>query len=104
MIVTCFGQEPEPQGGRWWKLVRDGAESIRELPLHRRFMPHATKDEAILIAEGARPEDALWIDEAELPSAVHEPHPLRVPWGYEGWLETALSWITAHAEGLNSWK
>ncbi|WP_309707523.1 phosphotransferase, partial [Armatimonas sp.] len=42
--------------------------------------------------------------EAELPSAVHEPHPLRVPWGYEGWLETALSWITAHAEGLNSWK
>ena len=91
MTLTCFGQEPESL--RWWKLVREEAESIRDLPLHRRFMPHVTKDEATLIVEGARPEEALWIDEAELPTEVHEPHPLRVPWGSAGWLETALSWI-----------
>lgn len=102
MTLTCFGQETESL--RWWKLVREEAESVRELPLHRRFMPHATKDEATLIVEGARPEEALWIDEAELPHAVHEPHPLRVPWGYAGWLETALAWIAAHADGLYFWK
>ncbi|WP_395142624.1 phosphotransferase [Armatimonas sp.] len=102
MIVTCFGQESQSQ--RWWKLVGAGAESVRELPLHRRFMPHATKDEATLIAEGARPDEALWIDEADLPVAVHEPHLLRVPWGYAGWLEVALAWIAEHADGLRSWK
>ncbi|WP_395088726.1 phosphotransferase [Armatimonas sp.] len=102
MIVTCFGQESQSQ--RWWKLVREGAESVHELPLHRRFMPDSTQDEATLIAEGARPDEALWMDEADLPVAVHEPHLLRVPWGYAGWLETALAWIGAHAAGLHSWK
>lgn len=102
MTVTCFGQEAE--SGLWWKLVREGVDSIRELPLHRRFMPYATKEEATLIVEGTRPEEAPWIDEAELPLAVHEPHPLRVPWGYTGWLETALSWIATHADSLHSWK
>ena len=102
MIVTCFGQESQSQ--RWWKLVREGTESVRELHLHRRFMPHSTKDEATLIAEGTRPDEALWIEEADLPVAVQGPHLLRVPWGYAGWLETALAWIGAHAEGLHSWK
>lgn len=102
MIVTCFGQDPQSQ--RWWKLVQEGAEALRALPLHRRFMPHASKDEATLIAEGARPDEALWMDGADLPVAVHEPHPLRVPWGYAGWLEAALAWIAEHAEGLHSWK
>ena len=102
MIVTCFGQEP--QSLRWWKLVREGAESVRELPLHRRFIPHATKEEVTLVAEGTRPDEALWIDEAELPVAVQEPHQLRVPWGFAGWLESALAWIAEHAEGLHSWK
>lgn len=102
MIVTCFGQES--QSLRWWKLVREGAESVHELPLHRRFLPHSTKEEVTLVAEGSRPEDALWIDEIELPREVHEPHLLRVPWGYAGWLEAALAWIAGHAEGLYSWK
>ena len=102
MIVTCFGQEPEST--LWWKLVREGAESLKELPLHRRFSPHATKEEATLVVEGARPDDATWVSRDELPREIFAPHPLRVPWGFPGWLELALAWIAAHADGLHSWK
>jgi len=102
VIVTCFGQELEST--LWWKLVREGAESLKELPLHRRFSPHATKEEATLVVEGARPDDAIWVSRDELPREIFAPHPLRVPWGFPGWLELALAWIAAHADGLHSWK
>ena len=89
MIVTCFGQEPESL--RWWRLTRDSVEAIHALPLHRRFVPHANNDEATLIAEGARPEEGIWVDEARLPVEAREPHPLRClassPCQGEGWGE-----------------
>lgn len=102
MTLTCFGQDPESL--RWWKLTCDGPEAIRALSLHRRFMPQRDETATTLIAEGTRPDDAVWVGDDALPAEVHEPHPLRVPWGYLGWLESALAWIAAHAEGLHAWK
>jgi Phosphotransferase enzyme family len=102
VTLTCFGQEPESL--RWWQLASESAEAVRALPLHRRFMPYRDETAATLIVEGARPESATWVSTDALSPEATQPHPLRVPWGYAGWLESALAWIGAHADGLHSWK
>ena len=101
MTVACFGRE---RGGEsWWKLVVEGEGALKSLPLHRLFCPRAGDESAVFLCEGSRPDGAAWASASEVPVEFFEPHPLRVPWGFPGWIDDALGWISSHAGAISSW-
>ena len=96
MRATHFGRERD--GAPWWKFVGE-----LDGPMHRLFCPHATPEEATFLVEGRRPDGATNIGESEVPVEFFEPSALRVPWGFPGWIDGALGWISAHAGEVSSW-
>lgn len=90
--------------------LREGVEgalsSLLGSPVRLLFTPYRTENEAIFVVEwleagAVLPADLHWsADEAPLSgrereAIVHacQPHPLRVPWAYPGWLNEALAWL-----------